>query len=97
MNDHMDLQQHFARVRSAAAEETQSSMPAGFAERVLARRPAWEREQREVSMARLSAVGAMVSMLIVAFAHFQSMPKEPEPAFAGWLEMEPLDEPDLWE
>ena len=66
MSDHMDLQQHFARVRSAAEEEPQSSMPAGFTERVLARRPAWEREQREVSMARLSAVGALVSLLIVA-------------------------------
>lgn len=72
-------------------------MPAGFAERVLARRPAWEREQREISLARMSAVGAMASLLIVAFAHFQSVPTESEPAFTGWLEMEPLDETNLWE
>jgi hypothetical protein len=25
------------------------------------------------------------------------VPTEPEPAFAGWLEMEPLDESNLWE
>jgi hypothetical protein len=97
MSHNSEIQKHIARVSGTAMDATPGPMPAGFAERVLARRPAWEKEQREISLARMAALGALASLLVVAFTHFQMQPTEHEPAFVGWLEMEPLDEPVLWE